>query len=232
MIEAISLPQIALMLIPVLCVFFIQWFWRMPNPFDTLYATLRMLIQLLIVAFLLKGIFESNNYVLTLTVLFIMLAAASWISIRPLKHNKNSFLSHAFISIFFSSLINLFFIFLVIKPAVWYQASLWIPIAGMVFSAAMNSVSLAAERFENAHTKNNNYIESRNEAYNAALIPQINATLAVGLVALPGMMTGQILSGVEPFIAVRYQIIIMCMALSVSGISAAMFLQLIKNKYK
>ncbi len=59
----------------------------------------------------------------------------------------------------------------------------------------------------------------------AALIPQINALLAVGLVALPGMMTGQILSGVDPLVAVRYQIVVMCMIFGSSGVAAACYLQ-------
>ena len=58
------------------------------------------------------------------------------------------------------------------------------------------------------------------------MIPQVNALLAVGLVSLPGMMTGQILSGVDPLIAVRYQIVVMAMILQASGFSVAIFLWL------
>ena len=58
------------------------------------------------------------------------------------------------------------------------------------------------------------------------MIPQVNTLFAVGLVALPGMMTGQILSGVEPLLAVRYQIVVMAMLFGVSGMSAAMYLVL------
>jgi len=54
----------------------------------------------------------------------------------------------------------------------------------------------------------------------------INSLFAVGLVSLPGMMTGQILSGVSPLIAAKYQIVVMLMLFGVSGLSAAMFLQL------
>ena len=57
------------------------------------------------------------------------------------------------------------------------------------------------------------------------MLPQINSLLAVGLVSLPGMMTGQILSGVSPLIAVRYQIVVMCMVLGSAGISTALYLR-------
>ena len=59
------------------------------------------------------------------------------------------------------------------------------------------------------------------------MIPQINGLLAVGLVALPGMMTGQILSGVSPLIAVRYQIMIMTMVLGAAGVGAALMLYIL-----
>jgi putative ABC transport system permease protein len=63
----------------------------------------------------------------------------------------------------------------------------------------------------------------------AAMIPQVNALLAVGLVALPGMMTGQILSGIDPLTAARYQIMVMCMIFSTAGLSAVLYLFLHKT---
>ena len=59
-----------------------------------------------------------------------------------------------------------------------------------------------------------------------AMIPLVNSLMAVGLVSLPGMMTGQVLSGVSPLIAARYQILVMCMLFAASGISTACFLTL------
>ena len=59
-----------------------------------------------------------------------------------------------------------------------------------------------------------------------ALIPLINSLLAVGLVSLPGMMTGQILSGVEPLVAARYQIVVMAMLFGASGLATACYLWL------
>jgi len=65
----------------------------------------------------------------------------------------------------------------------------------------------------------------------AALIPIINALFAVGLVSLPGMMTGQILSGVSPLVAVRYQIMVMAMIFGASGIATAVFLLLARDVF-
>ena len=68
------------------------------------------------------------------------------------------------------------------------------------------------------------YREARRTALQTALIPIINSLFAVGLVALPGMMTGQILSGVSPVVAAKYQIVVMTMLFGTAGISASAYL--------
>jgi len=108
----------------------------------------------------------------------------------------------------------------------WFEPSFVVPLAGMIFANAMNTVSLAAERFESELSRGADTAEARRTALDASLIPQINGLLAVGLVSLPGMMTGQILSGVEPLIAVRYQIMVMCMVFGAGGLGAIAYLTL------
>ena len=98
----------------------------------------------------------------------------------------------------------------------------------MIFANAMNSVSLAADRLEAEINRSDDYEQARNVAFRASLIPITNSLFAVGLVSIPGMMTGQILSGVSPFIAARYQIMVMCMVFSAAGVSSACFLSLIR----
>jgi putative ABC transport system permease protein len=99
----------------------------------------------------------------------------------------------------------------------------------MIFANTMNTVSLAAERFEAERERGLEHRDARRVALEAALIPQVNALLAVGLVSLPGMMTGQILSGVEPLVAVRYQIMVMCMTFGAAGMGAVLYLILIPS---
>jgi len=121
-------------------------------------------------------------------------------------------------------------VFGVLHLTPWYEAKFLIPLSGMIFANAMNSVSIAAERFESEMVeKNGNYIQARAVSYKAAFIPTINALFAVGLVSLPGMMTGQILSGIDPLIAVRYQMMVMLMILGSSGISVAIYLSLVEK---
>ena len=90
----------------------------------------------------------------------------------------------------------------------------------------MNAVSLAAERFQSETARDEALHDARHKAFGTAMIPITNMLFAVGLVSLPGMMTGQILSGVSPLIAAKYQIIVMAMFFGTGGIAAAIYLTL------
>ena len=159
-----------------------------------------------------------------------MLFVSSWISLRTIKFNRKVLYPYALISISIGGGFVLLFItqgVLGLDP--WYAPQYLIPLAGMIFASSMNSISLAAERIKAEMRRDVPYDKARSIALKAALIPIVNALFGVGLVSLPGMMTGQILSGVSPLIAVRYQIMVMCMLFSASGISASLFLMLIKS---
>jgi putative ABC transport system permease protein len=112
----------------------------------------------------------------------------------------------------------------------WYQPQYMIPLAGMIFASSMNSVSIAAERLMAEKANNHPWDDMRNLALKAAMIPVVNGLFAVGLVTLPGTMTGQILSGVDPLIAARYQIMVMCMLFGAAGLSTALYLTLIRKQ--
>ena len=112
----------------------------------------------------------------------------------------------------------------VLDPDPWFRANTLIPLAGMIFSNSMNGISLCADRLIVELKSGDSYPSARSVALQTALIPMVNSLFAVGLVALPGMMTGQILSGVSPLIAARYQIMVMCMLFGAAGISTILFL--------
>jgi len=112
----------------------------------------------------------------------------------------------------------------------WYQPSYMIPLAGMIFAASMTNISLALERLYAELVNGVHFEQARDIAFRTSMIPVINSFFAVGLISLPGMMTGQILSGVSPLIAVRYQIMVMCMIFASAGISTALFLAMIRNR--
>ena len=230
-IQTIPLVNLAFAFIPVFIVVGILYRWSLGYG-NALYAASRMLVQLLLIGYFLAFIFESDSSWLVLAVLAVMVFAASWIALGTVKERQRPLYSKALCAIAFSGGLTLLLVtqgVLGLQP--WYRPSYFIPLAGMIFANSMNSVSLAAERLEAEIGRGMNYNEARNTAFRASLIPITNTLFAVGLVALPGMMTGQILSGVSPLIAARYQIMVMCMIFGSAGISSALFLILIKTGF-
>lgn len=226
----IPLAKLAIAFIPVLIVLVILARWSLPQK-RTLHALVRMLVQLLLVGYVLSYIFESNSAWIIGLLLLVMVLFSSWIALNNIESPDAPLFQQAFVAIFFSSLLVLFVItqgVLSLNP--WYQAQTLVPLAGMVFANGMNSVSLCGERFFSELKRGENYINARNIAFKASMIPNVNALFAVGIVSLPGMMTGQILAGVSPFIAARYQIMVMCMIFASAGLASAIFLLLMNKK--
>ena len=226
---AITLADIAVALIPVVVTLIIIFYWSQNIKYAAI-AVLRMLIQLLLIGYALEFIFNANSQWIIIAVLCFMLIAASWIALGALPVKRSTLLGYSLAAIAVGGVFNLVLITQgVLHADPWYQPAIMIPLAGMIFSNSMNSVSLAGERFYSELEHHNDYPRARNAAFQAAMIPLTNSLLAVGLVSLPGMMTGQILAGTSPLIAARYQIIVMCMVFSSAGISAALFLWLIRS---
>ncbi len=188
-----------------------------------------MVLQLVAIGYLLTFLFEYDQVWLGLAVLTFMLSVAAWIGIRPQTRKCSKTYGLAFSALLIGAGLNLAWILLaVLKLDPWYQPRMVIPLAGMVFSAGMNSLSVAIERYEQEMV--NNRENAQRAAFNAATISHVNMLLAVGLVSLPGMMTGQILSGTSPLIAVRYQIMVMSMLVGTSTLVLCAYFFL-RNKF-
>jgi putative ABC transport system permease protein len=227
-----NIPWLSLLwcLVPIILVLLVTIKWQ-TNPGDVLVASARMLVQLLTVGYLLTLLFTQPAWWITLSILAFMLLVATWIALRPVREHKG-LLGPALLALGLPVIFHLLIsIELVLDVHPWYEPRIVIPLAGMFFANTMNSISLATERYFSEYEHNNDPLRARSKAFNAAMIPQINALLAVGLVALPGMMTGQILSGVSPLIAIRYQILIMCMLLGTTGLGAALMLWQLAKKH-
>lgn len=230
-IQTIPLTNLALAFIPVAIALFILIKWSL-NAKSAVYALTRMLGQLLLIGYFLSFIFESESSLVVLLVLSVMVFSSSWIALRTVEKQRLQLFRFALLSVVIgggSTLVVISQLVLQLKP--WFLPHYIIPLAGMIFATSMNSVSLAAERLSSELKRGEEFIEARRSAIEASLIPAINSLLAVGLVSLPGMMTGQILSGVSPLVAVRYQIMVMCMVFAASVICAALFLVLSKKSF-
>lgn len=222
--EQISFLQLAIACIPLVIVLLILHFWQ-ANAFTGIYATLRMLAQLFLVGFVLTQIFTTNQAWLVAVVIAAMSLIAAWIALRTVSEIRIQTYPYALVSVVLGGGLVLATIVLgVLQLEPWFLPRYVIPLAGMIFSSSMNAISLAADRYCTDRRSGIEKSDCRRKAIETALIPATNGMFAVGLVSIPGMMTGQVLSGVSPFIAARYQIMVMLMLFSATGLSAAIFL--------
>jgi len=227
-VTTIPIESLLLGFVPVLLLIGIMRAWGL-NALQAMYANVRMLVQLLLIGYVLTYIFETDEPALVVLVVVFMIAMSAWIALRPLTDRGIKPYSIVTIAIGVSGLGVLILITQIILPLPrWFEPQFVVPLAGMIFANSMNTISLAGERFHAERGRGEDYLSARRLAMEAAMIPQVNALLAVGLVSLPGMMTGQILSGVEPLTAARYQIMVMCMIFSTAGLAAVLYMALKK----
>lgn len=225
----ITVPRLAISFIPVAIVVVLMWRWSHGYG-RALQAIARMLLQLTLIGYVLVYIFQTESGLIISGVLTVMLAAASWIALNTVDLPKRSLFPASLISVLLGGGTTLLLItqgVLGLEP--WYQPSYMIPLAGMIFAASMTNISLALERLHAELQNGIAFQRARDTAFRTSMIPVMNSFLAVGLISLPGMMTGQILSGVSPLIAVRYQIMVMCMIFGAAGLSTVCFLTLIRK---
>ncbi len=216
--------------IPVAIVLFIMYRWSL-DALGGLYANGRMLLQLLAIGYVLTYIFDTKNPWIIVLVIVVMIAVSAWIALRPLEKTTARLYLITLLAIGSSGLAILVIVSqLILEMPSWFEPRIVVPLAGMIFANAMNTVSLAAERIEAELQKISDFTQAQRIALDAALIPQINGLLAVGLVSLPGMMTGQILSGVSPVVAARYQIMVMCMIFGSAGLATIIYLKLCRPR--
>lgn len=190
-------------------------------------ATARTVGQLLVVGYLLAFIFSWRNVWAILAVVAVMITIAAIESRNRVSKKIPRLLPLLWGSIFISTLLTISYVnLLVLRPQVWYEPQYLIPLAGIVLGNAMNAAAIAGERLVRSLQTNQNEIEThlclgatpqqavahyRHDAIKAGLIPTINSMMVVGIVTLPGIITGQLLSGVSPLEAASYQILIMFM---------------------
>ena len=224
--QTIPLRELSIVFIPTIFLLVIMYRWQL-KAWVAVYANIRMIFQLLLAGYFLTYIFDTTQPIIIILLLVLMILVSTWIVLRSFEGYEIKPYWIVLISIGGPGLILLFIVTqLVLVMPRWFEPNIVIPIAGMIFANSMNTVSLAAERFESEFNRRASYIVARQIALDAALIPQINSLFAVGLVALPGMMTGQIILDVDPNIAVRYQIMVMCMVFGSGGIAAYIYLAL------
>lgn len=189
-----------------------------------LISSLRTIIQLLILGIVLKSLFQIQSITLIVIALIIMTINAGLESTFRVKHKyKKLFLSNivaTFICIWPLS----FFALFLLKPINWYDPQYLLPLMGMILGNALTGMSIGLDRYVSEVQNNRENIlkyfalgannqESQKKIFKdsmlAAMIPNINAMSSIGIVNIPGMMTGQLIAGASPLEAAKYQILIM-----------------------
>lgn len=211
----------ALMLIPV----FVLWYYKTGLVKDTLIATARMTVQLLLVGLYLEYIFKLNNVLINISWVILMSIIASYTIIRRSGLRLRLF----FIPVLFSGIISIavtdaFFLGFVIKLDNVFNARYFIPVTGMLLGNTIKNVVIAVDAFyrrieeeetyyrwhlANGANKREALLPFMRDALKVAFNPMIATTAIMGLISLPGMMTGQILGGSNPNVAVKYQIMLL-----------------------
>ena len=190
-------------------------------------ATGRTVIQLLGVGYILAVVFALNDPFAVLSVLLVMLTIATITARNRISKKIPQLLYVVFGAIFFSTALTLSYTnLLIIQPENWYEPQYLIPLTGIVLGNAMNGAAIAGERLVSTISSSRLEIEThlslgatpqqavatyRKDAIRAGLIPTLNQMMVVGVVTLPGIITGQLLSGIDPLNAASYQILIMFM---------------------
>ena len=205
-----------------------------------LWASVRMVFQLFAVGYLLHFVFAVKSPFPVIAILLVMGAFSLQVMGGRVRRKMPRFYQVVGTSLFIGcGGVTFLFCTLVVRYSPWYDPRYLIPLAWMIIGNSMNGASLAAERLSSEMRERRDEIETAlclgasgrqacdsavKNAFRAAIMPSVNTMAAMGIVSLPGMMTGQILSGTEPIIAVRYQIAIMCAIMGSVSITSFLIL--------
>lgn len=205
---------------------------------DFLIGTFRTIVQLVLVGYILVYIFAVGRWYITIAALILMLIVATNAAVG--RQKKKSHLELRWIAgtamLIGSGFVLIYISMLVVRVHPWYDPRYMIPLFGMIVGSAMNGASIAAERLAGEMQSRRAEVEAYlalgasyqqasqqavRQALRASLIPTVNGLMVVGIVTLPGMMTGQILAGSSPLTAVRYQIVVVFMQAAAVAITTA-----------
>ena len=189
-------------------------------------ASIRTVLQLLLIGIVLESIFALNRWYLVMGLLSVMTLIAGVSAVGRIDRRYPGLYCDSIVAVWSSSwIVAAYAMFVVLREVrPWYHPQYAIPLTGMILGNSLNGISLGLNRLGEQLATRRDEVEtmltlgatkweaardSIQQAVRTGMIPVINSMMVVGVVSLPGMMTGQLLSGVSPLQAVRYQIVIM-----------------------
>jgi putative ABC transport system permease protein len=217
--------------------------WRIPVQKDLALGSVRAFVQLVAVGYVLKYIFDIQSTWLMFIAILIMTVVGAQAAASQVRGIKQAFVL-TFLSIAVGSAVTIGL--LLFLKVIALEARYVIPLAGMIISNAMNAAALTINRLVSDIRQNRDAIETglalgqtwrtacrkfQRDAAMAGMLAMLNFLKTVGIVALPGAMTGMILAGVEPIDAILLQIVVAYMLVSAVTISSIVALELTVRRF-
>ncbi|SMC21863.1 putative ABC transport system permease protein [Desulfacinum hydrothermale DSM 13146] len=213
---------------------------------DLLWGTVRTFAQLFAMGYVLTVIFRVQHPEPVLAFFVFMIASAAWIIRSRVSERAVSFFLPTLCSMLVSYLIIAYVVTAVVVGVdPWWRPQYFLPLGGMVIGNSMNAVAIALERLFGELRSRRAQVEALlclgadcreasgdmvRMAVKAGMIPSINAMMGVGIVFIPGMMTGQILAGADPLVAIRYQIVVMLMLVGSTTLATLLVVWLVRRR--
>jgi len=214
---------------------------------DLVVGSLRAMTQLYLVGLILAAVFSAARWYWVILILGVMTAVATQAVVSRLRKPLPGAYGIAAVAMSVSTAATLAYVIgVVVRVHPWYEPQYIVPIAGMILGNSMTSAALAGDRLQGELRARADEVEARlalgfsgreavhplvRASLQAAMIPVVNGMMTVGLVQLPGMMTGQILAGSSPMTAIRYQIVVVFMLATATAIGSLLFVRLAARRY-
>lgn len=243
----LSAWQLALALLLVVAVIAVSVMQRLGLERDLAIGAVRTIVQLYLVGLILAAVFAAATWYWVVLILVVMTAVATHAAISRLGRPLPGAYWIAATALSVSTTATLAWVIgAIVQVRPWWEPQYIIPIAGMILGNSMTSAALAGDRLQSDLRARRDEVEARlalgfsgrealqplvRGALRAAMIPTVNAMMTVGVVQLPGMMTGQILAGSSPLLAIRYQIVVVFMQAAATAIGSLIFVRLAAGRY-
>lgn len=199
-------------------------------------ATARTIIQLGLLGLVLEWIFSGQRWYVVLALLGSMTINAGVAAVRRTERRFLGIYRDGLTAITISSVVTMFIVVeFVVQVRPWHEARYIIPLLGIVLAHSLTGLSLCLDRLMSDLDEKGHQVEAWlalgatgweaarpfvSDAVRTGMIPILNSMTVVGIVSIPGMMTGQILAGAAPMEAVKYQVVVMFMIALASNLAA------------
>ncbi|TLU51806.1 MAG: iron export ABC transporter permease subunit FetB [Chlorobium sp.] len=242
----ISVPQLLIALFFILIAQASSFIYHLGLNRDITIGTIRTFAQLFLMGYVLTFILKTSNPWIVLGVFTVMVFSAMFIIKGRVKEKQIPYIIPTFLTMLVSYLATALFVSgLVIGITPWWEPRYFIPAGGMIIGNSMSALAISLERLFRDMRQQKEVVEMKlslganyreasldifRNAVTAGMIPSINAMMGVGLVFIPGMMSGQILAGTDPLIAIRYQIVVMLMLVGSTAVSSVIVMLIVRRR--